>query len=322
MATDLTTSQFSYKIVGMSGNAFVIWFTGLSGAGKTTLCNAVAAKLLAGGTPVQILDGDEIRQGLCSDLGFSMEDRLENIRRIAFVADLLVRNHVVVLVAAISPLRVMREAARSHLGSLIEVFVDAPLHVCEARDPKGLYKRARAGNLSGFTGVASTYEPPIAADVICSTDSESIDESANKVIDFASTYHDHMRGFDIPKEAEAECTRTIAVDFDGVIANYDGWRGRDVFGVPRDDVVRALTDLRDEGWRIIVYTTRSENDISNYLHDASIPFDEINRNSNVDTLGCKPRANVYWDDRALTYSGDAQRDLNLIRNFRTWNGRL
>jgi adenylyl-sulfate kinase len=159
-----------------------VWFTGLSGAGKTTLCRSVQAELLARGFPVEVLDGDSVRQYLCSDLGFSEDDRRENIKRIAYVAQLLTRNGVVVLVAAISPYRNSREAARASIGNFLEVFVNAPLPVCEARDPKGLYRRARAGALLKFTGIDDPYEAPDMPEVECHTDRESVAESAEKVI--------------------------------------------------------------------------------------------------------------------------------------------
>lgn len=159
-----------------------IWFTGLSGAGKTTICGRVQAELVARGFRVQVLDGDVVRQFLSSDLGYSEADRRENIRRIASVAQLLTQNGIIVLVAAISPYRTSREQARASIGNFIEVFVNAPLHVCEARDPKGLYRSARAGKLRSFTGIDQPYEIPSAAEVECHTDRESEAESAVKVI--------------------------------------------------------------------------------------------------------------------------------------------
>ena len=115
--------------------------------------------------------------------------------------------------------------------------------------------------------------------------------------------------------------RTIAVDFDGVIAEYDGWKGTGVLGKPRGDVVEALLALRAEGWKIIIHTTRGEQEVVEFLREHGIPYDEFNRNSDYHTQGIKPVADIYWDDRALCYSGDAHRDLNLIRQFRTWSGR-
>lgn len=115
--------------------------------------------------------------------------------------------------------------------------------------------------------------------------------------------------------------RTIAVDFDGVIANYDGWKGPAALGEPRDDVVQALCRLKAEGWKIVVHTTRGEEEIGGYLARHAIPVDEINRNSDYQTKGVKPVADIYWDDRAFRYSGNAQEDLERIRSFRTWSGR-
>ncbi len=115
--------------------------------------------------------------------------------------------------------------------------------------------------------------------------------------------------------------RTIAVDFDGVIAEYDGWKGVGVLGAPRADVREVLQTLRAEGWKIIIHTTRSEQEIVDYLVRHGIVYDEINRNSDYKTQGVKPVADVYWDDRAIPYSGDARKDLERIRRFRTWSGR-
>jgi hypothetical protein len=115
--------------------------------------------------------------------------------------------------------------------------------------------------------------------------------------------------------------RTIAVDFDGVIAEYDGYKGPGVLGEPRIDVVEAMRELRSEGWKIVIHTTRGEHEIADYLARHAIPFDEINRNSDYKTSGPKPVADLYWDDRAVSYSGDARKDLGTIRTFKTWSGR-
>ena len=160
----------------------VIWFTGLSGSGKSTICRALATELRQHGVSVQILDGDELRRGLCSDLTFTVEDRLENVRRVAHAARLLMLEFSVVLVAVISPFRVGRDLARSILPEMIEVYVDAPLATCERRDPKHLYKRARSGLILNFTGIDSPYEVPLTPDLICYTDHETISESTHKVM--------------------------------------------------------------------------------------------------------------------------------------------
>lgn len=166
----------------MEQRGVTVWFTGLSGAGKTTIRMAVEAELRRQALKVEVLDGDIVRQHLTKGLGFSKEDRDENIRRIGFVAHLLSRNGVIVLVSAISPYRHTRDAVREEIGDFIEVYVNAPLEVCEERDVKGLYKKARAGEIKQFTGIDDPYEPPIQADVECKTAEETVDESAAKVL--------------------------------------------------------------------------------------------------------------------------------------------
>ena len=148
----------------------VLWFTGLSGAGKSTLANALDQALHAQGAHTVLLDGDQIRHGLCRDLGFSDADRAENIRRVAEVAGLMADAGLLVLVAFISPFRRDREGARALIGAqrFTEVYVDTPLAVCEQRDVKGLYKKARAGQLPLMTGIGSPYEPPDRADIVLS----------------------------------------------------------------------------------------------------------------------------------------------------------
>ena len=158
-----------------------VWFTGLSGAGKTTLSQEMERRLAAGGYPVESLDGDVVRLRLSKGLGFSKADRDENIRRIGFVAELLTRHGVVVLVSAISPYREIRDEVRRQIGRFVEVYVNAPLEICEQRDQKGLYKRARAGELRGFTGIDDPYEPPLNPEVECHTELETVEESAAKV---------------------------------------------------------------------------------------------------------------------------------------------
>ncbi len=161
----------------------VIWFTGLSGSGKTTIAHKVEEMLLDADVPIEILDGDVVRENLSKGLGFSKEDRDINIRRIAFVAHLLQRNGTFVITAAISPYREIRDEARAMIKDFVEVFADAPIEVCEERDVKGLYKKARAGEIKGFTGVDDPYEAPLSPEVVCDTASESVEESAQKVVD-------------------------------------------------------------------------------------------------------------------------------------------
>ncbi|MGH2735848.1 MAG: adenylyl-sulfate kinase [Actinomycetota bacterium] len=161
----------------------VIWFTGLSGSGKTTIAHVLEEKLMEAGVPVELLDGDVVRENLSKGLGFSKEDRDTNIRRIAFVAHLLQRNGVFVITAAISPYRAVREEARAMAKDFVEVYANAPLEVCEQRDVKGLYAKARAGEIKGFTGIDDPYEPPSRPEVEARTDQLGVDESAQLVID-------------------------------------------------------------------------------------------------------------------------------------------
>jgi adenylylsulfate kinase len=166
----------------MKQRGVTVWFTGLSGAGKTTIRMAVEQQLRDRGLKVEVLDGDIVRENLTKGLGFSKADRDENIRRIGFVAHLLSRNEVIVLVSAISPYRATRDEVRQKIGDFVEVFVNAPLEICESRDVKGLYKKARAGEIKQFTGIDDPYEPPLNPEVECKTDQETLEESAAKVL--------------------------------------------------------------------------------------------------------------------------------------------
>ncbi|MFA0113386.1 adenylyl-sulfate kinase [Vibrio sp. 10N.261.46.E11] len=162
----------------------VLWFTGLSGSGKSTIANAVESKLLSLGKHSYLLDGDNVRHGLNRDLGFSDTDRVENIRRIGEVAKLFVDSGTIVLTAFISPFIADRAQVRELLSSkqFLEVFIDTPLSVCELRDPKGLYKKARAGEIKNFTGIDSMYEAPLTPDIHVETEGQSIEACADVVV--------------------------------------------------------------------------------------------------------------------------------------------
>ena len=165
------------------GRGFTLWFTGLSGAGKTTISEIVERELRERFGKVEVLDGDIVRTNLSKGLGFSREDRDTNILRIGFVADLLTRNGVGVIVSAISPFKEARDQVSRNIGEdFIEIFVDAPLEVCAERDVKGLYKKAFAGEIEQFTGVSDPYEPPAASELHIKTDEEEPRESARRVI--------------------------------------------------------------------------------------------------------------------------------------------
>jgi bifunctional enzyme CysN/CysC len=162
----------------------ILWFTGLSGAGKSTIGNLVEKKLHLAGCHTYLLDGDNVRHGLNRDLGFTDADRVENIRRVAETAKLFADAGLIVLVSFISPFRSEREMARDLVerNEFFEVYVDAPLEVAEARDPKGLYKKARAGEIAHFTGIDSPYEPPLAPDIYLDTTTASAEEMAERIV--------------------------------------------------------------------------------------------------------------------------------------------
>jgi len=170
--------------VGQTPNrGFTVWFTGLSGAGKTTIAHRVRDEIQRrGNVAVEILDGDVVRTHLSKGLGFSREDRDTNIRRIGWVCQLLTKHGVPNIAAAISPYREVREEVRKMVGRFVEVYVKCPVEVCEQRDTKGLYRKARLGELKQFTGVDDPYEEPINPEVVVSTDRETVEESAGKVI--------------------------------------------------------------------------------------------------------------------------------------------
>jgi adenylylsulfate kinase len=165
----------------MTREGFAIWLTGLSGAGKSTLAERLVTRLRAEGSQVELLDGDFVRTNLSQGLGFSREDRDINIRRIGFVAELLTRNGVIVVVAAISPYRDAREDVKRKIPGFIEVHVDCSIEVLTARDTKGLYKRALAGEIGNFTGISDPYEPPLNPSIVIHSDRESVEEAIDKI---------------------------------------------------------------------------------------------------------------------------------------------
>lgn len=180
------------RLMGQRGR--VLWFTGLSGSGKSTLANALDAELHRRGVKTVLLDGDNVRHGLCGDLGFSAEDRHENLRRVAEVAKLMADTGLVVLTAFVSPFRSDRDRARAIVGPerFAEIYVDCPVDVCAARDVKGLYAKAQAGLIADFTGVNSPYEAPLAPELTVTSSAEPLEASTARVV---AWYESHTSRF-------------------------------------------------------------------------------------------------------------------------------
>ena len=174
----------------------ILWFTGLSGAGKSTLAHEVEEYLHQNGCRTFVLDGDNVRHGLCGDLGFSAEDRAENIRRLGEVSKLFMEAGVIVLTAFISPFRADRDKVRAMVtpGEFVEIYCQCPIEVCEERDVKGLYKKARAGEIGQFTGISSPYEAPVQPELMVDTASSSLEESVRQVIEALSRGHRPVLG--------------------------------------------------------------------------------------------------------------------------------
>ncbi len=172
------------ELLGQRG--CVVWLTGLSGSGKSTIGFALEERLVRDGHAAYVLDGDNIRHGLNGDLGFSPEDREENIRRIGEVAALFADAGLITISAFISPYRRDRDRARAAAGEgrFVEVFVDAPVEICERRDPKGLYVKARAGEIKDFTGVSAPYEPPLSPEVVLETQNKTVDECVDDILGY------------------------------------------------------------------------------------------------------------------------------------------
>lgn len=162
-------------------NGFTLWFTGMSGAGKSTASSLLAERLRAMGAKLEVLDGDVVRTHLCKDLGFSKQDRDENIRRIGFVSQLLSRNGVIVIVAAVSPYREIRDELKAQIPNFVEIYMQCPLDVLIARDAKGLYKKALAGEIENFTGISDPYEAPLDPDITICSSEETPEEGVAKI---------------------------------------------------------------------------------------------------------------------------------------------
>ena len=284
----------------------VLWFTGLSGSGKSTIANATEHKLHELGYKTMVLDGDNIRMGLCKDLGFSPQDRSENILRISEVAKLFAESGTIVLTAFISPYREDREMARSIIGpDFIEIFVDTPLDVCEARDPKGLYKKARAGEIKGFTGIDSPYEAPLRPDMIIDTTLVDI----NTISLFTSQYY--ITNFANKEINNLDKRKTIAIDFDGVIHKYSkGFKGLDnAYDEPMPGTIEALEKLNSLGFDLKIMSSRPAPVIIKWLEKYGMTklISEVSNH--------KFPATVYIDDRGFKFNDWNQVDeiINLMK---------
>ena len=282
----------------------VIWLTGLSGSGKSTIANGLASKLHNEGKLVYILDGDNVRMGLNKDLGFSDNDRKENIRRIAEVANLMSDAGIIVITAFISPFEVERENAKMIIGedNFIEVYVKADLGVCESRDPKGLYKKARAGEIPMFTGIDSPYEEPSNPSMFIDTNVMGVNDSVNFIY-----YNLDLELNKIKEISNLDKKKTIAIDFDGVIHKYSkGFRGLDnAYDPPMDGAVESIKQLYDEGYTLKILSSRPKEVIYPWLKKYGLS-EYISEVSNH-----KFPATVYIDDRGFLFENWGQCLTNL-----------
>jgi adenylylsulfate kinase len=270
----------------------VIWLTGLSGSGKSTIANELALKLHKEGKLAYVLDGDNIRMGLNKDLTFSDDDRKENMRRIAEVAKLMSDTGVIVITAFISPFREEREEVKNIIGknNFIGVYVEAPLMVCEERDPKGLYKKARNGEIPMFTGIDSPYEKPTNADLTINTDENSI----QTCVDFI------YKNLNLSNEKEIDNLdkrKTISIDFDGVIHKYSkGFQGVDnAYDPPMEGAIESIEKLYNEGYILKILSSRPKEVIYPWLEKYGLSK-YIKEVSNY-----KFPATVYIDDRGFLF---------------------
>jgi len=277
----------------------VVWLTGLSGSGKSTIGNALEQALFERGIKTQVLDGDNIRMGLNKDLGFTDDDRKENMRRISEVAKLFSDSGTLTITAFISPFRAERELCRQIIGeeNHIEVHVAADLEVCEGRDPKGLYKKARAGEIPMFTGIDSPYEEPLNPDITIESGKFSLEQCVDTLI-----IQLEEQGVIPPKVKEVDNLdkkKTLSIDFDGVIHRYSkGFQGLDnAYDPPMDGAIESLKQLKSEGYILKILSSRPKEAIYPWLEKYGIS-DLISGVSNH-----KFPATVYIDDRGYLFEG-------------------
>lgn len=295
------------KMLKNRHKAAVLWFTGLSGSGKSTLANAVEMLLHRRGCQTQVLDGDNVRMGLNNDLSFSATDRKENIRRISEVASLFRKSGTLVCTAFISPYRDDREAARKVVGEdFIEVHVQTSVEVCEKRDPKGLYKKARSGEIPNFTGVSAPYEEPTSAEITIDTFDRDVEDCAQEIVRYLE---DNGYFTTVDEVNVLDKKRTVAIDFDGVIHRYSrGFQGlMNAYDDPMEGAEEAFKNLKAAGKRLVILSSRPAAVIEKWLEERELKhyFDEI---SNF-----KIPANIYVDDRGYKFKNWKQTVTDLIR---------
>ena len=274
----------------------VVWLTGLSGSGKSTIANLLEVKLFDLGYKTYILDGDNVRLGLNNDLGFSPEERTENIRRIGEVAALFADSGTIVISAFISPYikdRLRARQACSH--DFVEVHVDCDLSSCEDRDPKGLYKKARAGIIKGFTGIDAPYEEPVNPEVLVKTDENSVGECADKII--SELCNRGIIADSLGKISTLDKSKTIAIDFDGVVHAYSrGFDGlENAYDEPHFGAERSIKKLKEAGYKLVIMSSRPAFVIRKWLENYGLDsyFDDV---TNV-----KRPASYYIDDHAVEF---------------------
>jgi len=287
--TELKSKRYGHKPA-------VVWLTGLSGSGKSTIANLLEAKLFDLGYKTYILDGDNVRLGLNNDLGFSPEDRTENIRRIGEVAALFADSGTIVISAFISPYQEDRLRARNACShDFIEVHVDCDLSSCETRDPKGLYKKARAGIIKGFTGIDAPYEKPSNPEVLVKTDESSVSDCTDKIISYM--VESGIINSSLGKISTLDKSKTIAIDFDGVIHAYSkGFDGlENAYDDPHPGAVEALDRLKSAGFKLVIMSSRPAYVIRDWLCNYGLEtyFDDV---TNV-----KRPASFYIDDHAIEF---------------------
>jgi len=291
----------------LNQRGFVIWLTGLSGSGKSTIANELEKWLNSKGKLTTILDGDNIRLGLCKDLSFSDDDRRENIRRIAEVSKLLSDTGVITITAFISPFIEEREMAKEIVGkeNFIEVYVSTSLDVCEKRDVKGLYKKARSGEIKKFTGIDSPYESPTNPDLVIDG-SLDLNESIMSIIN-------HLQENEfihtIKEVNNLDKKKTISIDFDGVIHKYSrGFMGLDnVYDEPMLGVLEGLKELKESGYILKILSSRPKEYIKPWLIENNL-YEYIDDISNH-----KFPASVYIDDRGFKFE-NCQETVSYIKN--------